>query len=351
MIKYQFIIVCALLSMSCNHQEKNKTVDSTNIESQNAQNIDAQIGQYVVETFEDSKGNLWFGTLEKGVAKYDGNTLKYLTTADGLPSNRVVNIIEDSKGNLWLGTGNGLSKYDGKTFINFTTEDGICDNMVSNLLIDSKGVFWIGTWNGVCQFDGTRFKTFSIPYPTIETQINEDTKNWITEITEDSKGNIWIGRDGYGASKYDGNEFIHYTTKDGLYSNNVTTIEEDKDRHIWIGTRVAEKDNADVNNRFGKGGLNKFDGRKFIHFLNIDGVNNNDVYGIYNDHSDNLWITTLSQGIYKYDGETFENYNVPKSTMSILRDSKGTIWLGCAEGLFSINSKGIVNVTTNGPWE
>ena len=33
----------------------------------------SQIGQYVTSIFEDSKGHLWFGTLEKGIAKYDGN--------------------------------------------------------------------------------------------------------------------------------------------------------------------------------------------------------------------------------------------------------------------------------------
>jgi len=340
-----------LASTACNNQEKNKTVDLTTIKNQNTQSDNTQIGEYVIETFEDSKGNLWFGTLEKGVAKYDGTTLKYFTTTDGLPSNRVVNIIEDSEGILWFGTGNGLSKYDGVTFINFTTDDGICNNMVSNLLIDSKGVFWIGTWNGVCQFDGTYFKTFNVPYSTVETQINEDTKNWITEITEDSEGNIWIGRDGYGASKFDGNKFIHYTTREGLNSNNVQSIAEDQDGMIWIGTRVAEKDNADTSKRFGKGGLNKFDGKIFMHFPNIEGVNNNDVYGIYNDDSNNLWITTISNGVYKYNGSTFKNYNVPKPIVSILKDSKGTIWLGCAGGLFRINSKRIVNVTTNGPWE
>ena len=42
----------------------------------------SQIGEYIVEIFEDSQGNLWFGTLEKGIAKYDGASLKYYTTED-----------------------------------------------------------------------------------------------------------------------------------------------------------------------------------------------------------------------------------------------------------------------------
>ncbi len=200
-------------------------------------------------------------------------------------------------------------------------------------------------------FDGTNFKNFSIPYPVIETKPNEGTKDWTTTIIEDSKGNIWFGRDGYGAIKYDGKDFTHITTKEGLYSNNVQTISEDTEGNIWIGTRVAERDNPDPNRRKGKGGLNKYDGKNIVHFSDINGFNENDVFEIYRDNSNNLWISTTSIGIYKYENNGFKNYDVPNSTMSMTEDKNGNLWLGCAGGLFRINSNGIVNVTTNGPWE
>ena len=38
------------------------------------------------------------------VARYDGQSLTYLTTEDGLVGNGVVEILEDEAGNLWFGT-------------------------------------------------------------------------------------------------------------------------------------------------------------------------------------------------------------------------------------------------------
>jgi ligand-binding sensor domain-containing protein len=209
-----------------------------------------------------------------------------------------------------------------KHFTNFSEKDGLCSDMISNLFIDSKGNFWIGTWGGVCKFDGAQFENFPIPYPIVETKINPDTKDWITEIAEDTKGNIWFGRDGYGASKFDGNSFVHFTTKDGLNSNNVQSIVEDNEGNIWIGTRVAEKDNADANKRFGKGGLNKYNGEKFIHFPEIKGFNESDVFTIYKDNSNDLWFSTTSHGVYKRENNEFVNYAVPNSTMSFLKDKR-----------------------------
>ncbi|GER61004.1 hypothetical protein ULMA_31120 [Patiriisocius marinus] len=343
------LLVLTVLPLSCNSQDKNKAVQVT-IEKEKPKG--EQIGEYVVETFQDSKGYIWFGTLEKGIAKYDGNTLKYLTTNDGLPSNRVTTVVEDDLGNLWFGTGAGISKFDGKTFTNYSEKDGLCNNLVSNLFIDSKGIFWIGTWGGVCKFDGTQFEKFQIPYPKIETTINPDTKDWITTISEDKNRNIWFGRDGYGASKFNGNSFIHFTTKEGLNSNNVQSIVEDKTGNIWIATRVAEKDNADANKRFGKGGLNKYDGQKFNYFPEIEGLNESDVFTIYKDNSSDLWISTTSHGVYNYTNNGFVNYKVPTSTMTFLEDTKGNIWLGCAGGLYKIKQNGeTINITTNGPWK
>lgn len=347
---YLLIFVISFIT-SCRGQSHSNN-DNDNIFNKLPKNIGSQIGEYIVEIFQDSKGNIWFGTLEKGVARFDGNNLKYLTTKDGLPSNRITSVIEDNLGNLWFGTGAGLSKFNGDHFTNYSEKDGLCSNMISNLFIDSKGSFWIGTWNGVCKFNGTRFKNFPIPYPKIETKVNPDTKDWITAITEDKKGNMWFGRDGYGASKFNGHTFIHLTTKEGLSSNNVQSIVEDKIGHIWIGTRVAEKDNSDTKKRFGNGGLNIYNGHKFISFPKMKGLNQNDVFMIYKDNSNNLWISTTSNGVYNYIDNKFVNYKVPTATMVFLKDTKGTIWLGCTGGLYKIDKNGKAkNVTTNGPWD
>lgn len=354
------LLVSCLIVNSCHSQVKanGQEKEEAKIIGQLPKNINAQIDEYVIEIFEDAKGDLWFGTLSKGVAKYDGKTLRYYTTEDGLIGNYVSSVVEDNSGNLWFGTHSGISKFDGQSFTNFTEHEGLCDNNVSNLLFDKTGHLWVGTWGGICKFDGNSFLRFSLPKPDIDPPSYQSTMNWSTEIVEDSKGNIWFGRDGYGACKYDGNAFTHFTKKEGLASNNVREIQEDKYGNIWFGSRVTEKDHPDADQRVGPGGLVKYDGENFISFPEIAGLSDNDVYQIYSDSKENLWISTTSHGIYKYNGKEFTNYAVnyagakmSKAVVSILEDSRGTIWIGCAGGLFRLNSDGIVNVTTNGPWD
>lgn len=72
---------------------------------------------------EDNFGNLWIGTVDAGVWKYDGNNLTNYTTKNGLTSNAVNCIYKDKNGELWFGTdGDGICKFNGNTFIKFTTE-------------------------------------------------------------------------------------------------------------------------------------------------------------------------------------------------------------------------------------
>ena len=75
-MKLIILIILSILSTSCNSQEKkvnlNKKSDSDKVE------IEAQIGEYVTSIFEDSKGNLWFGTNGNGIARYDGVKLTHI---------------------------------------------------------------------------------------------------------------------------------------------------------------------------------------------------------------------------------------------------------------------------------
>lgn len=317
-----------------------------------------QIAEYVVEIFEDKDGNLWFGTMSRGAARYDGKTLTYITLEDGLAGNTVASIRQDKAGNMWFGTHSGLSKYDGIAFTNYSKKEGLIHERVSNILIDKIDNIWVGTWGGVSQFNGFTFSNFPIPNPEVELMNYQSTMDWITEIVEDKEGNIWFGRDGYGACKYDGTSFTHFTKKDGISSNNVQAIQADKQGNIWIGTRVTERDAPDANERTGAGGLSRYDGQTFTKYPAFEGLSGNDVYSIHEDKAGNIWVSSTNHGLFKYDGKEFTNFvgmtgfaSMIGGIQAIIEDKNGTLWVGCSGGLFRFNGADFINVTKAGPWE
>jgi ligand-binding sensor domain-containing protein len=117
-----FLLFVLIFLGSCKGQNKSQ-IESVNptkiITSGNPKMIRTQGTNYtqVGCRFQDKAGNLWFGTLNEGVYRYDGKNFKNFTDKDGLVNNEVWFVLEDKNGNLWIGTrGFGLSRYDGKTF-------------------------------------------------------------------------------------------------------------------------------------------------------------------------------------------------------------------------------------------
>jgi signal transduction histidine kinase/DNA-binding response OmpR family regulator len=85
----------------------------------------------VVHAYEDSKGNLWFGTFGGGVNKLvkEGNKYRFemVNQRNGLVNDEVFGILEDNQGHIWLSTENGLSRFNStnKTFDNFNKSNGL----------------------------------------------------------------------------------------------------------------------------------------------------------------------------------------------------------------------------------
>gem|GEM_PF-838193 len=240
---------------------------------------------------------------------------------------------------MWFGTHHGASRYDGKTFTNFWRAEGL-HGPGCKILVDRDGQIWAGTNHGVFRFNGSSFSEFSIPKPAVENLSYKWEAGKIWDMMQDKKGNIWLARDGFGACRFDGTSFTHFTKKDGLCSNNVSTIMEDRQGNIWFGS--LSSDFPEYRN---EGGLSRYDGKTFTRYPELKGLEENDIYTIYEDKKGNTWIGAVRHGAYRYDGEKFTFFNktdrpdltVNFAVQGILEDRNGTLWFGFSGGLFRFN--------------
>ena len=320
-----------------------------------------RISQYVVECYEDRNGNLWFGTISDGAARYDGKTLTWFSTKDGLPSTVVTSFAEDKDGNLWMGTHEGICRFDGKTITRMGSAQGLPvvePGMPSALpaggggvQADRDGNIWANMDQGVFRFDGTHFVEFKVPFVKQETASYAIFNGRPAMKLHDRDGNWWFGTDGYGVFKFDGTTFTHFTKKDGLCSNTVNTILQDRKGNIWIACMQAYQPEMT-----GDGGVCRFDGNKFTTFPEVKGLNQNDIYTIYETRAGKLWIGATHVGAYCFDGEKFTLFDQtdrPHWTrhfglQSMLEDRNGTLWCGFSGGLFQFNGQSFSNVTEDG---
>ena len=119
--------------------------------------------QPVVRAFERSRdGALWMATTADGLLRYRDGRFRLITTAYGLPFDRVRSLHIDRDGWLWVGTeGRGLARLDprdweeGKRAGRITTwraRDGLFDEVIHTILEDdadrlwmsgNRGIFWV----------------------------------------------------------------------------------------------------------------------------------------------------------------------------------------------------------------
>lgn len=303
--------------------------------------IDGQLCQHLRKIFQDSKGNLWFGTNVYGLMLYDGDSLQYITEKDAFSGGRVTGIAEDSTGNIWFATAFGLNKYDGKSFTTLREENGLSNSEIWSLFIDSKGIFWIGHNKGLSSFEGGKITNFSVPKPHVTEANTIYSADRITGIAEDKEGNLWLGTDGYGICKYDGKSFTSFTTEHGLADNTVSDLMMDTKGNLWIGTYW--------------GGLSKFDGEKFTNFTKNGEISGVEISAFFEDSNGTIWIGVENNGVYKYDGKAFTHYHQESfsngSILSIYRDKENRFWFGGWGGLFRFDKEIFTPVTKDGPWE
>ncbi|MEO8664576.1 MAG: two-component regulator propeller domain-containing protein, partial [Ignavibacteria bacterium] len=356
----------------------------------------------VYQIFQDSRGFIWLCT-QDGLNKYDGYKFKiYLNNPNNVHSltdSQIQNIYEDGGHNLWIGSSEGtLSRYDWSTdkFINFNfvqPDKGtkITSPITAITEIDSN-VLLLGTYgNGLIKFDKRSFKyefmniknfqqaqerdfisciarvkekiifgTWGCGLGIFDTARNKFSnfkfesrtsssagKNIIRTIYRNTNGNLFIGTNegafeieiNGGAVNETHNVLRNFDSH--LSDKTVTSMCEDKNENIWVGTRyhgiyfIEKKSDTIQSVR------NKEDDKLS---LSCDAV-----ICLFNDRSNVTWAGTIGEGICKHDGESKKFVHVPelrdskksivsKNVVSFTEEDANRIWVGSyGKGLFSFD--------------
>ncbi len=201
-------------------------------------------GNDIFRLFEDSRGDIWIsiaGTVRNLVQwERASESFHVHSEEEGLPRYSPPTAYrEDAAGNLWLGFyEGGLARYRDGRFRLFTQADGIPPGPVRALYLDHAGRLWAATGQGgVARLDDPQAEQ---PHFITYTVADGLSSNGVTCITEDKLGRMYFGT-ARGLDQFDlqTKRVRHYTKADGLASSAVTVAFRDRQGALWFGTDLG----------------------------------------------------------------------------------------------------------------
>jgi ligand-binding sensor domain-containing protein len=160
----------------------------------------------------------------------------------------------------------------------------------------------------------------------------------VSEMCLDSMGRLWLAT-ANGAICYDGKRQFVFNKRSGLFVDRITTIYFDSRGYLWLGH---------------VGGLSVTNGISVFQFdkeFSDDGT----LTQIYEDSKKNIWITSSSEGVYCFNGDSLVHYGQEQGleayrSTCIVEDPYGRMWVGAYDKEPSIISGDtIFNTTYWGP--
>ncbi|MBT3269199.1 PAS domain-containing protein [Candidatus Poribacteria bacterium] len=343
----------------------------------------------------DRHGAVWIGTRHEGVGRYDGDGFTRYSVHDGLAHNYVHGVAEGREGDLWFACWHGgLScLLPGVTSV---SDDPVQEAMVRDaegrlwwasgaalawvddhgaqrldfgsrvvcLHPDSRGRLWVGTEDAgvfLCADRGDILGSepsrmfgdvWDAYYEALVIHEASDGAVWVgsnhgavrsgvgravwftsrdglatdqvSTICQDSAGVIWLGSyDGGGVTRYDGHQFQVSTTADGLAHDEVLHIARDPDGTVWIATR---------------GGVSRPEGTSFTSLTTSDGLPADTVKHVMVDRRGHLWGATLGAGVFQFDGKNVqtltEDDGLPSNySPALAEDRDGSIVIATFRGI------------------
>jgi len=331
--------------------------------------------------YEDREGDLWEGT-PNGLLRFRDDIFTVYGKNEGLPSDEPNVVFQDHRGQIWVGfRDGGLYLFSSQPRLQFSTTQGLAGNEVFSIRETRNSDLLIGVHGGLVRMHGGRFSTFSPPDKFSRVNVYDALEDpsgdvWLalpgglmrmhngqlipvipggpvrwqafSTLWLSHDGTMWAGQIGRGLWRIRGSEQKHFTTADGLSSDQIHTLYEDADGTLWIGTF--------------DGGLDALRDGRFQSFTEREGLLSDNV-GKISDDGQSLWLST-TRGICRVPKEQLRdmasgkrkslqpvNYGVEDGLRSAqcapanptggggVRTSDGKLWFTTSRGLAVFDPK------------
>lgn len=189
--------------------------------------VDGLAGSVVQAIAVDSQLRTWLGA-ETGLSIWNGETFFNLTAENGLPSETINALLADGDA-MWIGSdGGGLYRFVRNQLRIFNAESaGLPGDVITALGLDDSGVLWVGTTQGLARFEeGTATLIEEVPAVPITA---------IVPSTDGGQPALWIGTDGSGVYRFDGDAWASIADDEPLPSSQIGAILNDGYNTVWIG--------------------------------------------------------------------------------------------------------------------
>lgn len=262
-------------------------------------------------------GTLWIGTIGDGVWTLrtgpKGDRLTQMSGQGLLPSQTVLYLFEDNQRQIWIGTQAGLVRLN-RTPVRVVKLPEGGDPDYETISGDDRGDVWVAAQSlYLIRKDVARRVTYG-------GLANVKVRN----IYRARDGALWIGTDGSGAYRVDGNDVRHYTAPAQLTNNFVRAFLESRDEAMWIACDEGVS-------RISPEGVSKLTEANGLVFFSTR--------SLLEDRSGRLWIGTdrglsvWQHGRFQQDAATAALAR--EKVWSILQDRTGALWFGTRDhGLF-----------------
>ena len=251
--------------------------------------------------------------------------------------------------------GGGFSFYDRKEqcLVPFYDELGSSDwrfsNKIHSTFSDKQGNLWICTHSK--GLEKVTFRSVQFSMLTPEEHSYESLSNEVRALCEDKHKNIWVGLKDGRLRVYDANhKYLGFLTETGNVSlsgvpmkGTVYDITQDSKGVLWIATKGDGLVRAES---VAPNGLSYKLSRYRYDEDDMYSLSNDNVYCVYEDHNGRIWVATFANGINyiskdKAGNTIFVNHrnnlkgypiDLCYKTRFITSDNNGHLWVGTTAG-------------------